>query len=1001
MNNFTEVKPLCYWVQHVLPLVYDDSLSYMELLAKVTKRLNELIENNNKLPDYIMELIKEYISSGEIEKVLAEVLANYMLNVKFPPAGLTPATGDGSADDTEAIQGCIDYAYNNGGMSVYFPSGSYLTQPLTLRNKATLFGQDRYTTRLVMKGGATTAMFTGDVDELTLSGLGFDGNMDIQVNNVNLFTISVNSAIISNCLLTDGYDLLNITVNNDLQLNNLLFRHAVENALVLKGNGLVQGENLIFKSVSTLVGKNFIVMDVSKSILEQVKCYGASPNGVLINGNNNVVKMWNEQSLTPFVDNGINNSVTVYTDSEVEKLTGSKTSIIGGNVTETITGNKGVTAHDITETATGNRTENTTGIRNETTGGNASESITGDKNVTAKNSIETLTENKTVNAVKSTESLTGDKIVTAANSIETIQGDKTITANDISETAENKTIGINKIFHLSAEEVDFIVTNALTVSSKDFVIDSTNPVTYKKPLILNRRYNYVPFKDINGDDYKVLVDNGFISDYVNVKDYGAKGDGVTDDTLAIQSAINSLPNHGGVILFPIGEYIITDTITIGNGTKDSVSTKNCIALIGANNAATNLSTWAGNNGTCIRYKGTATKPMLRILGPILDPVIENITLWGEDTASHGIYMTCGGQAKINKVTISNVTQIGLFIDVWNGLTVDGTANNIQCEFTNLFINVAFNPNAICIKTQAYGNKPNVDTNMCTFRNMFLLYNGTGGAALYLGFMDASLFQSIHCYKNGDSIGSHSIVFDGTELEGYPHELAFYNISPSTDGYDVKGSIGNIQFYELMVGDGAPVPNYPSISGFTSSRQIFGQYYFSNTILLQDATPTLMFVANNEAKQMRLLKNATGSADYGSVWEDTTAGQVTTLALNNHQLKLDGALIFDSNNPSGLTFNALALQNTWTGTLYYAKDAQNRLYVKGNLIPGTKDWGTIIAQLPAGFRPNVSCCLTGFNVDGEVINGIVIGTDGNINIFKPADTNDFTTALEFNQIFTLL
>ena len=972
----------------------------MELLSKVTKRLNDLIENNNKLPDYIMELIKDYISSGEIEKVLAEVLANYMLNVKFPPAGLTPATGDGSADDTEAIQGCIDYAYNNGGMSVYFPSGSYLTQPLTLRNKATLFGQDRYTTRLVMKGGATTAMFTGDVDELTLSGLGFDGNMDIQVNNVNLFTISVNSAIISNCLLTDGYDLLNITVNNDLQLNNLLFRHAVENALVLKGNGLVQGENLIFKSVSTLVGKNFIVMDVSKSILEQVKCYGASPNGVLINGNNNVVKMWNEQSLTPFVDNGINNSVTVYTDSEVEKLTGSKTSIIGGNVTETITGNKGVTAHDITETASGNRTENTTGIRNETTGGNASESITGDKNVTAKNSIETLTENKTVNAVKSTESLTGDKIVTAANSIETIQGDKTITANDISETAENKTIGINKIFHLSAEEVDFIVTNALTISSKDFVIDSTNPVTYKKPLILNRRYNYVPFKNNNGDEYKVLVDNGFISDYVNVKDYGAKGDGVTDDTLAIQSAINSLPNQGGVILFPIGEYIITDTITIGNGTKDSVSTKNCISLIGANNAATNLSVWAGNNGTCIRYKGTAAKPMLRILGPILDPVIENITLWGEDTATHGIYMTCGGQAKINKVTISSVTQIGLFIEVWEGLTVDGTPNNIQCEFTNLFINVAFNPNAVCIKTQAYGNKPNVDTNMCTFRNMFLLYNGTGGAALYLGFMDTSLFQSIHCYKNGETNGSHSIVFDGTELEGYPHELAFYNISPSTDGYDVKGTIGNIQFYELMVGDGAPVPDYPSISGFTSSRQIFGQYYFSNTILLQNVTPALMFVANNEAKQMRLLKNATGSADYGSVWEDTTEGQVTTLGLNNHQLKLDGTLIFDSNNPSGLTFNALALQNTWTGTLYYAKDTQNRLYIKGNLIPGTKDWGTVIAQLPAGFRPTVSCCLMGFSVDGEVINGIVIGIDGNIKIFKPADTNAFTTTLEFNQIFTL-
>ena len=501
ISNFTEVKPLYYWVQHILPLVYDVSLSYMELLARVTKRLNELIENNNKLPDYIMGLIKEYITSGEIEKVLAEVLANYMLNVKFPPAGLKPATGDGSADDTEAIQGCIDYAYNNGGMSVYFPSGSYLTQPLTLRNKATLFGQDRYTTRLVMKGGATTAMFTGDVDELTLSGLGFDGNMDIQVNNVNLFTISVNSAIISNCLLTDGYDLLNITVNNDLQLNNLLFRHAVENALVLNGSGIVQGENLIFNSVSTLVGKNFVVMGVSKSILEQVKCFGASPNGVLITGDNNVVKMWNEQSLTAYVDNGTNNSITVYTQSEVEKLTGSKTSIIGGNMTETITSNKGISAHDITETANGVRTENTTGNRNETTGGNATETITGDRDVSSQNYNENVRKNKVTNANNSTENVTNEKDLNANVSRETlvtktvnvsgvnteisgsknenIKGDKTVKVSNISLTSDGDVSINSSDISATAKNITFDCTDFKIDAKNDILLNPFNTLKYR------------------------------------------------------------------------------------------------------------------------------------------------------------------------------------------------------------------------------------------------------------------------------------------------------------------------------------------------------------------------------------------------------------------------------------------------------------------------------------------------------------------------------------------
>ena len=417
IGSFTEVKPLFYWVQHILPLVYDDSLSYMELLGKVTKTLNELVENNNLLPDYIMKLIKEYISSGEIEKVLAEVLANYMLNVKFPPKGLTPAVGDGSADDTEAIQGCINYAYQNGGMAVYFPSGAYLTQPLTLNEKVTLFGQDRYTTRIVMKGGATKPLFTGTVDEMSLTGLGFDGNMDIQVNNVNLFTITVNSAIITNCLLTDGYDLLNITVNNELQLDNILFRHAVENALVVGGAGYVQGDNLIFKSLSTLIGKNYIVLNTNKSILEEVKCFGAAPNGVLIGGNSNVVNMWCEACQTPYVDNGTNNTIHVYGASEDEKFTGDVTHYIGGFLNQTVVATKKLVARNVIDTAGGTRQESTTGNKTETVNGNDTETVGGDKKETvsgSKSVIVTLSLDENIGTNKisvikgtNTETITG------------------------------------------------------------------------------------------------------------------------------------------------------------------------------------------------------------------------------------------------------------------------------------------------------------------------------------------------------------------------------------------------------------------------------------------------------------------------------------------------------------------------------------------------------------------------------------------------------------------
>lgn len=43
---------------------------------------------------------------------------------------------------------------------------------------------------------------------------------------------------------------------------------------------------------------------------------------------------------------------------------------------------------------------------------------------------------------------------------------------------------------------------------------------------------------------------------INVRDYGATGDGVTDDTVAVQAAIDAAPNGGGVV-FPRGIYKVS------------------------------------------------------------------------------------------------------------------------------------------------------------------------------------------------------------------------------------------------------------------------------------------------------------------------------------------------------------------------------------------------------------------------------------------------------------
>lgn len=84
-----------YWCQKVLPLVYDESLSYYEVLCKVVNYINSQIDDDTQIIESIDELKKELAivqkwidnyDTSFAEEVIAKHLAN-MIYVNISDSG--------------------------------------------------------------------------------------------------------------------------------------------------------------------------------------------------------------------------------------------------------------------------------------------------------------------------------------------------------------------------------------------------------------------------------------------------------------------------------------------------------------------------------------------------------------------------------------------------------------------------------------------------------------------------------------------------------------------------------------------------------------------------------------------------------------------------------------------------------------------------------------------------------------------------------------------------
>lgn len=84
-----------------------------------------------------------------------------------------------------------------------------------------------------------------------------------------------------------------------------------------------------------------------------------------------------------------------------------------------------------------------------------------------------------------------------------------------------------------------------------------------------------------------VIDNG--GQVYNVKAYGATGNGTTDDTAAIQKAINAACVGGGVLYFPPGDFIVSSALNVCNVNGPGVSLEGAGAGVSTINFGNSIS----------------------------------------------------------------------------------------------------------------------------------------------------------------------------------------------------------------------------------------------------------------------------------------------------------------------------------------------------------------------------------------------------------------------------
>lgn len=301
---------------------------------------------------------------------------------------------------------------------------------------------------------------------------------------------------------------------------------------------------------------------------------------------------------------------------------------------------------------------------------------------------------------------------------------------------------------------------------------------------------------------------------ISILTYGAKCDGSTDDTVAIQAAINALPVSGGDVIFPggLGACKVTSSLNIGNGTSSTASTRYGVHLRGQGSPIFPFSAgYPTVSAAKILWAG-GSNPVIQILGPLQGWGLHNLYIDCASTALQGLKVQSGQFGDTDNLTLSNCQQglASVTVAAFGALTNTDSLHN---SYRNLNIQIPgiLNSFGILLSGTATTN-----TDFNTFINTFItMPSSVATFGIYLQASDSNTFYNTQI--SGGSGSSAGVTFDYTVANVWPASNGFYGIDNAIPGtqYVNTGAIGGGAspnwIYGLVKTNGAADPNIANLT----------------------------------------------------------------------------------------------------------------------------------------------------------------------------------------------